>query len=254
MSMRLTRLIIIVFAALVLASCGKRKAAPDVDVQGEYVLMAEYYAMLGDSAELEQWHDLYLPFKFNLYTPGQVSLSGRATLVRDSALYLSIRVMGIEGAVALITPDSVFVHDKYHKIYIADDASAFLSGIGLGRAQCALLGEPFEPGPLLDSICWVLPSAMAGVIESLSIDLPAAAQAYFAYGQWEQTERGMLAGQCDLLVYPSPDSENPSVQASVEWNLGNAKFDTGRAIKFKTPKDLNPVRISDLAPLLMEMQ
>lgn len=239
---------------LTLASCGKRKTAPDVDVQGEYMLMADYYAQLGDSTELAQWHDLYLPFKFNLYVPGQISLSGRATLVRDSAIYLSLRMMGIEGAVALITPDSVFVHDKYHKIYIADDASAFLSGIGLDKVQSALLGQPFEPGPLLDSICWVLPSERADAIESLSIDLPAAAQAYFAYDHWDLTERGLLAGQCDLLVYPTPESENPSAQANVEWNLGNAKFDTGRTINFKVPKDLPPLHFSDIAPLLMEMQ
>lgn len=252
--MRITRLIIIVFAALALAACGKRKAAPDVDVAGDYVLMSEYYAMFADSSELPQWHDLYVPFKFNLYAPAQVSLSGRVTMVRDSAIYLSIRVMGVEGAVALITPDSVFVHDKYHKIYIADDARSFLSGIGLGKAQDALLGRPFEPGPVLDSICWVLPSAMARAIESMSIDLPAARQAYFAYGQWSQTEQGLLAGQCDLLVFPSPESETPTAQASIEWNLGNAKFDSGRAINFKPPKDLSPLRISDLAPLLMEMQ
>ena len=252
--MRIIRLIIIVFVASALASCGKRKAAPDVDVAGDYVLMSEYYASIADSAELLQWHDLYVPFKFSLYAPAQVSLSGRATMVRDSAIYLSIRVMGIEGAVALITPDSVFVHDKYHKIYIADDASAFLSGIGLGVAQDALLGQPFRPGPVLDSICWALPSPMAGAIESLSIDLPSAQQAYFAYGQWGQTECGQLAGQCDLLVFPSPESESPSAQASVEWNLGNAKFDTGRVVNFKPPKDLRPLRISDLAPLLMEMQ
>ncbi|MDE7375979.1 MAG: DUF4292 domain-containing protein [Muribaculaceae bacterium] len=252
--MRLTRLILIAIVTLALTGCGKRKAAPEVEVQGEYMLMSEYCAALGDSVELSQWRDVYLPFKFNLYAPAQVSLSGRATMVRDSAIYLSIRVMGIEGAAALITPDSVFVHDKYHKIYIADDASAFMSGIGLSPLQSALLGQPFEPGPVLDSICWVLPTAMAGVIESMSIDLPEAAQAYFAYSQWAQTERGLFAGQSDLLVFPSPESESPSVQASVEWNLGNAKFDTGRSVQFKPPRDLKPMRFSDLAPLLMDMQ
>lgn len=252
--MRFIRLIIIALVVFVLAGCGKRKAAPDVDLQGEYMLMSEYYALLGDSAEMPQWHDIYVPFKLNLYVPTQVTLSGRATMVRDSAIYLSIRVMGIEGAVALITADSVFVHDKYHKIYIADEASAIFSGIGLLPAQAALLGQPFEPGPRLDSICWVLPSVADDVIESLSFDLPGGAQAYCAYGQWTPTDCGMLAGQCDVLGFASALSESPSVQASVEWSLGNAKFDTGRAVKFKPPKDLEPLRISDLAPLLMDMQ
>lgn len=255
--MRLTRLICILLAATALASCGKRHAshAGEAVPEGEYVLMSEYMAALGDSVEAWQWRDAYLPFKFSLTAPAQVSLSGRATMVRDSAIYLSLRMMGIEGAVALITPDSVFVHDKYHKIYIADSARELLDVISLGALQDALLGQPFAPGPLLDSICWVLPAPQGGMpIESLAIDLPGGAQAYFAYGQWAQTEQGLLAGRCGLYVFASPLSEDATAQATIEWNLDNAKFDTGRSIRFRPPKDLAPLRISDLAPLLMQMQ
>lgn len=252
--MRLTSLICIALAVITLSACGRHKTAPAVDVAGEYALMADYYAELADSGELDSaWHDAFLPFKLNLYAPAQVSLSGRATLVRDSAIHLSIRMLGIEGAVVLITTDSVFVHDKYHNIYIADALGEQLSGIGLSNIQAALTGKPFAPGPQLDSICWVLPSAN-GQIESLSIDLPAEAQAYCAYSQWASTDYGPLAGLCDLLVFASPISEEASAQASVEWNWGSAKFDSGREIKFKAPADLPAVRISDIGSMLKDMQ
>lgn len=251
---RIAHIVCTVLATIALVGCGKHKSAPTVDLGGEYVPMSEYFALTSDSSDRPTWHDAYIPFKLSVFAPAQISLSGRATMVRDSAIYLSLRMMGIEGAVALITPDSLFVHDKYHKIYIADRSSVLLSGLGIGQAQDMLLGQPFNPGSDLDSICWVLPSAETGEIESLSFDLPAGAQAYCAYGQWKPTEQGEFAGLCDVLVFSSPVSESPSMQASIEWNIESAKFDSDRAINFKEPKDLQPVRVSDLMQLLMEMQ
>lgn len=218
------------------------------------MLMSEYYSQRSDSVNGQAWHDAYIPFKLNVFTPVQISLSGRATMVRDSAIYISLRMMGIEGAVALITSDSLFVHDKYHNIYIADRSSVLLSDLGIAQAQDMLFGLPFSPGPQLDSICWVLPSAETGEIESISFELPGGAQAYCSYGQRKSTEHGLLSGLCDIFAFKSPLSDSPAAQASIEWNLDNAKFDSGRTINFKEPKDLQPLRVADLTQLIIEMQ
>lgn len=92
-----------------------------------------------------------------LQTGGNVSLKGSATfsssmqmrMVRDQAIYISLRPMlGIEVGKMLITADSLYAVDKVHKRYIAEKVSVLTAGIPVtvSDVQDIFLGRAFIIG------------------------------------------------------------------------------------------------------------
>lgn len=72
------------------------------------------------------WTSVYLPVKVSLDKPTSFSLSGRATIERDRAMHISLRVLGMEVAWISVVNDSIFVVDKYHKYAFAEPLSTVL--------------------------------------------------------------------------------------------------------------------------------
>ena len=95
-----------------------------------------------------QWETFYAPFSFRCVQPTSLSVSGRATMVRDQYIYLSMRMMGFEVATVYVDRDSAFVADKYHKVYMAEPISSLTArtGITIGDIQDILMGRAFYPG------------------------------------------------------------------------------------------------------------
>lgn len=76
---------------------------------GIFVGCSGHKAALSLAPEGETWHDMTLPVKLSLKSPTSFSMGGRATIVRDSVVYMSFRVLGFEAAVLNVTADSVFL-------------------------------------------------------------------------------------------------------------------------------------------------
>ncbi|MEM9990615.1 MAG: DUF4292 domain-containing protein [Bacteroidota bacterium] len=83
---------------------------------------------------------------------GSFAQSGMAELRmrKDSAIWMSVRKFGIEGARALITKDSVFLIDRLNRRYAAEDLSFLAKQYNLpasfGTLQAMLLGNPIFLG------------------------------------------------------------------------------------------------------------
>ena len=126
---RLRHLLILLATVLLLAACStSRKTA------GKTV---------GTAAADTVWHTLYAPVKINLTSPMTFGASGRATMVRDSLVHISMRFFGMEVAVVRATADSAWVVDRFHKLYTVVPMSALTArtGLTLGAVQDIMLGK-----------------------------------------------------------------------------------------------------------------
>lgn len=154
------------------------------------------------------WHDVYLPVKVSLLQPASMSLSGRATMVRDSAVFVSMRVLGMEVATLYADRDSVIVLDKFHKYVYSEPLSAVTSraGLTLGDIQEILLGR--QELPFSD--------------DRVSVK----------FSEPVVTEIGPVSPS----VTVSAELGRKSVKAAIEWSVGKARWNAYRPITCSSPK------------------
>lgn len=86
-------------------------------------------AVMSPASEGGSWHDVVLPVKLSLKSPTSFSLGGRATIVRDSVVYMSFRVLGFEAAVLNVTADSVFLWTNIISIILPNRWMPFSAAI-----------------------------------------------------------------------------------------------------------------------------
>ena len=151
--MKTSRLLLIAACSALFfaAACGTGKEASRTPSSASIVPPADatpavrFEAM---TAAYGMWHDLQVPMRATLRSPMNMSASGRLTMVRDSLVHISMRVLGIEVAVLRVGRDSVHVFDKFHRYYAAESMAALSrrTGLTLADVQCALLGRAFMPG------------------------------------------------------------------------------------------------------------
>lgn len=150
-------LILAAAASLMLAACSTPRhsgsattdssvpaATPATPRQG--ATPAERFSSM--TAAYGLWQDVQMPVRATLRSPFSISASGRLTMVRDRLIHISMRVLGMEVAVMQVTPDSIFVADKFHRYLIAESSERLTASTGLtvGDMQSALLGRAFLPG------------------------------------------------------------------------------------------------------------
>ena len=98
---------------------------------------------------LGDWQTLQTGGNIKLNAGSSFSSSVQVRMVRDEAIYISLRpVLGIEVGKLLITADSLYAVDKVHKRYIAEKVSILTSGIPVtvSDVQDIFLGRPFIIG------------------------------------------------------------------------------------------------------------
>lgn len=72
------------------------------------------------------WQLLEVPVKLSMSKPMSMSMSGKLIVKRDSAAYLSLRMLGMEVAYAYADADSAVLCDRYHKLYLAEPLEKLL--------------------------------------------------------------------------------------------------------------------------------
>lgn len=100
-------------------------------------------------ATLGDWHTMQTSGNIKLSAGSSFSSSIQVRMVRDQAIYISLRpVLGIEVGKLIITADSLYAVDKVHKRYIAEKVSILTSGIPVtvSDVQDIFLGRPFIIG------------------------------------------------------------------------------------------------------------
>lgn len=90
------------------------------------------------------WQNVYLPVKMELLQPQKFSISGRATMVADKYMLISLRFFGMEvGQVYVDNSNATIVLRQPQKICMEQPVAAAMStlGVSLADLQDALLGN-----------------------------------------------------------------------------------------------------------------
>ena len=149
MKNKLIILSLITIAAL-LTACGTSRQAASTLPDGQTTTTTT----TGDPvdaviATLGDWQTLQTGGNITLNAGSNFSSSIQVRMVRDQAIYISLRPMlGIEVGKLLITADSLYAVDKVHKRYVAEKVSLLTAGIPVtvSDVQGIFLGRPFIIG------------------------------------------------------------------------------------------------------------
>lgn len=140
-----------VVAMLAMTACGtvkKAGAQPTLPTTGQtgQTVTDPAEAIIGT---LGDWQTLQTGGNIKLNAGSSFSSSVQVRMVRDQAIYISLRpLLGVEVGKLVITGDSLFAVDKVHKRYIADKVSMLTAGIPVtvSDVQDIFLGRPFVLG------------------------------------------------------------------------------------------------------------
>lgn len=199
-----------VLGMLLLSSCGSSRKSVSTGAAGN------------------GWTCVYMPVNLDLEKPLSLSASGRATMVRDSLIHISVRFIGMEVAVIHANTDSVYIVDKYHKKYMAEPLSALLGKyskkLTLGDLQDMMLG--LKPVP---------DDAPAKVTATRLMPAPA----------------GNVASEIEIEAV----TPHGTVDASMEWKLGSAKWnEPERTASFSLPRGAQRIYLSSLKSQFEDME
>ncbi len=134
--------------AAVMTACGTFKKAasvPDTTTTTTTTPRAITDPIADVIATLGDWQTMQTGGNIKLSAGSSFSSSIQVRMVRDQAIYISLRpVLGIEVGRLLITADSLYAVDKVHKRYIAEKVSILTSGIPVtvSDVQDIFLGRP----------------------------------------------------------------------------------------------------------------
>lgn len=146
------QLTVLAMAMLVMTACGTfKKAATLPDTTTTTTPQGTVTTDPCDAiiAALGNWQTLQTGGNIKLNAGSSFSSSIQMRMVRDQAIYISLRpLLGIEVGKLLITGDSLYAVDKVHKRYIAEKVSLLTSGIPVtvSDVQDIFLGRPFLIG------------------------------------------------------------------------------------------------------------
>lgn len=174
------------------------------------------------------WKAVSMPVNVDLQKPMSLSASGRATLIKDSLVHISLRFIGMEVAVIRATPDSIFVVDKYHKKYFAEPTKD-------------LLGSKWSHLSLFN-----LQNIMLG-LEKVPSDAPARV----TLENLTETPAGEVARDINVVA----DTPKGTIDASLEWKLKDAKWSESeiKAPAFSLPRGASRITLRSLESQLKQM-
>ncbi len=219
------------------------------------------------------WNDLYMPFNLKLSRPLSVSCSGRATMVRDSEILLSLRVLGIEMAQIYFNTDSVWIVDKLHKLYcsVPLEKLSGTAGFTVGDIQSAMLGRAFYPGvgtlnddsrytdkmfsldmrgdTLLllprrvpSGTSWHLNVVNPGPrLQGIEVELPGSAAFAVAYDGIDNTPAGAVASQVSV----AGNAGKTHLDARVTWNPSKARWNENRSTGWQLPRGYRRIGVAE---------
>ena len=146
--MKKTNIAILIMLAAMMTACGTfKKAATVPDTTSTTTTTPNTVTDPVDAviATLGNWQTMQTGGNIKLSAGSSFSSAIQVRMVRDQAIYISLRPMlGIEVGKLIITADSLYAIDKVHKRYIAEKVSILTSGIPVtvSDVQDIFLGRP----------------------------------------------------------------------------------------------------------------
>ncbi len=224
------------------------------------------------AATYSDWTDLNAPLSINISAPIKFGFSARATMVRGESIHLSMRMLGMEVAVAHVDNDSAWVVDKYHK-YICSLPTSSLTRNGrfsLSDVQDLLLGRAFYPGigtlksegrtaelfsiqEYGDSVVmlprkipgdtpWQLLANSTPELELFQVMLSDVNSIQIGFDNFVKTEAGSTASNIEVLGI----IDEIGINANLTWNFGKAKWNEGKDSDWTPPTDFKRLSFNEL--------
>ncbi|MCC8038816.1 MAG: DUF4292 domain-containing protein [Bacteroidales bacterium] len=224
-------------------------------------------------ATYSDWEYLSVPVKVEVTSPIKQSLSGRAYMVKDKSVYISLRFIGMEVATVYVTTDSLYATMKPGKYYLAEDLASILADVPLtvGDVQSAILGRMFtlsdkEPVRLAreavagaSSDAWQITLAVPSYpdekysftgrgadLTSLAFIHNGSQAATLSYTAPVTTVAGAFAPKARLTA----QIPKASVDASLAWTWKDAQWTAADIRSWKMPKGYTRVRGTDAVKIL----
>lgn len=231
-------------------------------------------------AGYSEWQDVNMPVKLSLTEPQNLGISARAMMKRNEWISLSVRMLGFELASVWIDNDSVHATDKYHKLYLSESIDKIFAGAGvtIAEIQDLLMGRGFLLGD--GGGTFTLPIAPQLTFENTDaglIILPASKLQGFDYGFILYPDANNIlaatvsvgskyngvvtytdfrdtgsTGTFARTVRISIDGLKKA-EASIVWDLGSAKWDSGETRSWKRPKGYTRISADKLLKTLSLM-
>lgn len=170
------------------------------------------------------WHTLSVPVKLSTTSPLRVSMSGKAFLVNDSLINVSVRLLGMEVGGVRVTADTITCLDRFHG-YILEVPMAEITkstGLRLMDIQDILLGKQ---------------------------ELPANIKKYITLTVKEAAEPGL----CPQSVNVKAIGKDREIAGTITYTPNKAEIDKGNAPKWKRPKDYQAISYEQLLDILREI-
>ena len=142
-----TIILSLITLAAMMAACGTFKKANNsqTDINTTTTTVDNIDPVSTVIATLGNWQTMQTGGNIKLNAGSSFSSSIQVRMVRDQAIYISLRpVLGIEVGKLVITADSIYAVDKVHKRYVAEKVSILTSGIPVtvSDVQDIFLGRP----------------------------------------------------------------------------------------------------------------
>ncbi len=268
--------LIIAICAAMLVGCNSSKqqgqsGATTTDTRS---LNEHYEALVSTYSD---WENVSIPLKLELKEPKRISISGRAVMVRNKEIMISLRFFGMEVASLYLTNDSVFLTNKMQKYYAAENINALRGDfpVSIGDVQDLLLGQAFvlERGTLEKSTkkhvklnqmgeYWsIMPKkfpqgaeyafAISGddKLQAFSVSHNDMAPLLCKYSNHAQTTAGTIAKSAEISLSAS----EIKLDALIRWESDKAKWNTENVRQWKKPKGYQRVSGEALFKALSEM-
>lgn len=213
------------------------------------------FKALNDSTP--EYECVSVPVKLQISTPARISFSGKAYIVRDESIFLSLRKFGMEVAQLYVTSDSILAVDKFNKKVVSESLSQFIEQcpVNIHDIQNLLFGQPFLPGEKPDADKFIfeeqtetaqwlaIPSKQYNNLElgfAFSLDdnslkslaVKGGSTTFTSrYSYFYPTPGGAVASKCDI------DIKNPKmpVEISLMWDWGSASWNNPSDMKKQIP-------------------
>lgn len=257
--------------ALLLAGCGASKKTSIIskneNVPADAPLSSHFDYIV---THYPDWKDVSVNISVSVSAPSQLKVSGKATLVKNQSIDLSLRVFGMEMGRMLVTQDSIYAMVKPNKIYLQESLKDFLSSytFNVANLQQLLLGEIFLAGAtqvtptdasqfrmegFSDGWTAVPKKQPKGVEYGFMIDIAdnlrrlagGNDRGQFAVDYTPYTSDNTAGGLAESTAISVTWGKN-NIAGELRWRWDSARWNQGISSTWTTPKGFKRVRASEL--------
>lgn len=221
------------------------------------------------------WQDVSMSVKCKIRSPKNITVSGKATMIRGKEIQISLRMLGFEVAGIYINCDSIYVYEKLNKTMIVEPMSRLkaLSGITISDIQDLLLGRICYPGvdadskhllkkfeiderdnniiltPRSSAIEWsyaLMPGNPAKLLNA-NVSLGTHGNAECRYAPALMSDIGPVSPYANLVA----TAGKHKLDATFNWSLETASWNSGATIRSRIPKGYRRIPVKQLVKLLI---